>query len=72
MTIEKKKTFVNSLESAFQKLSSTQALLKTKIALRRNPLNKATAGFKGKKRKEISARMSGTILNFASFLIIFF
>ena len=70
--MEKKKTFTNSLESAFQKLSITQALLKTKMTLNKNPHKTATAGSVGKKRNKISARMSGTTLNFISFLIIFF
>ena len=72
ITIEKKKTFTNSLESAFQKLSSTQALLKIKMRLKRKPQIIATAGSTVKKRGEISASMSGTMLNFTSFFIIFF
>jgi uncharacterized protein YcgL (UPF0745 family) len=71
MAIEKKNTFTNIPESIFQKFSSTQMLLKTKIALKRKPEITATAGSVGKKRNKIRARMSGTILNFTSFLIIF-
>ncbi|GEM_PF-6843909 len=71
ITIEKKKTFKNSLESAFQKLSSIQALLKTKMRLKRKPQITATAGSTGKKNGEISASMSGITLNFASFFITF-
>jgi len=69
IAIEKKKTCINNLESAFQKLSSTQALLKIKIRLKTKPQITATAGSTGKKNGEISASMSGITFNFMSFFI---